>query len=557
MKNTACLIILLFTFYANAQEGYSELTEKAITIVNTKDSINYKSALNLFEKAFTKYPDSINGTGYYFASIVAADVKQTDKAFKYLSALAKLEADEEGYPGWSFVLDEYAKEDYKNLLNDTRWDSLVQMASINKENYFKALHAAEKEFFSTSNQQPNSKIDAKELYHTLKKFNPYLKKEKQDYSISFQINDTTKTSYHVHLPENYNPKKAYAVLLFLHGAVRYSTLKEYQITQQNLAGWNRYYTKYASLNDVILVFPSGNEEYNWMTSDAGFFMIPKIVKHLKTAINVDDNKIFLSGHSNGASGSFSYLMKEPTPFAGFYGFNTHPKVYTGGTFIENSLNRSFINFSTDQDYYYPPNANDSLNQLMNSLHADYKEYRYAGFPHWFPQFDESEPAYKILFESITKKERNPFPTKINWEFDDNNYGTIDWISNAKLDTIKQKAIWHQPLNFKIDKWLAYDKNDSLITKTVNKSAFDFPRKSGKIIASYHDNVFQIKTSHIESFQITISPEMINLKKKIKIYVNDKIYFNEKPDYNQEFMLQNFEKNKDRKQIWINSISIHL
>jgi len=47
-------------------------------------------------------------------------------------------------------------------------------------------------------------------------------------------------------------------------------------------------------------------------------------------------------------------MNQPTPFAGFYGFNTQPKVFTGGTFVENIKNRSFINFSTDQDYYFHP-----------------------------------------------------------------------------------------------------------------------------------------------------------------------------------------------------------
>jgi len=294
-----------------------------------------------------------------------------------------------------------------------------------------------------------------------------------------------------------------------------------------------------------------------MTSDDGFFMIPEIIKRLKTTININDNKVFISGHSNGSTGSFSYVMKQPTPFAGFYGFNTQPKVYTGGTFVENILNRSYINFSTDQDYYYPPNANDSLNKLMDSIHADYKDFRYNGFPHWFPQFDESEPAYKILFSDLIKRKRNPFPKKINWEFDDNNYGNIDWITNIKLDTLAQKAEWHKNLNFKINKWLGYDKNDSLISKSVDKKAFDFPRKSGKIIAEYQDNIFRIKTSRIKYFRVNLSPEMVNLKKKIKVYINGKLYFKKKLKYNREFMLQNFKNTKGRKQIWINFIELKL
>jgi hypothetical protein len=546
MKQILLFIITLFSLTINAQNTYTELTEKAIKIAQSQDSINYKTAIDIFKKAFKKYPDSINGTGYYYASILAANLKQKDLAFKYLTTLAKMETDEDGFPGWSFVLDDYAKEDYKNLLNDKRWNILKTNALTDKKEFFEKLNAFEKEFFKTSN-------NVKKLYQNIKTYNPYLPKQKQNYSISLKINDSINSSYLVHLPKNYNPKNKYPTLIFLHGAVRFSSLLNYQIAQQVLSGWNRYYTKYASLNDVILIFPSANKKYNWMTSDDGFFMIPKIVKQLKTSINIDDNKVFISGHSNGSTGSFSYAMKQPTQFAGFYGFNTQPRLYTGGTFIENILNRSYINFSTDQDYYYPPNANDSLTKLMRFINADYKDYRYNGFPHWFPEFDESEPAYKILFSDLKERERNPFPKKITWEFDDDNYGNIDWLTDIKLDTLTPKKGWHKNLNFKINKELKYNKNDSLVVVNVDKKAFNFPRKSGTVIANYTNNEFRIETSCIESFKIMISPEMVNTKKKIKIYVNDKLYFNQKVKYNNDFMLKNFEETKDRIQIWVNEI----
>ena len=557
MKYRLLLITTLVSVAINAQESYSTLTNKALQTVKSEDTTNYKAALTLFDDAFVKYPDSINGTGLYYASIAAAYTNNKDKAFKYLSSLAKMQTDDEGYPGWTFVLDEYAKEDYKNLLNDERWNRLQTNALLDKTNYFKKVKASEDEFFKTAKTALKAITKAPNLYQQIKTHNPYLSKQQQDYSISLKINDSTNAAYHVHLPKKYNPKKKYAALLFLHGGVRFSQLAEYQIPQKNLGGWNRFYTKYAALNEVILVFPTANKTYNWMASDDGFFMIPKIVQQLKTALNVDDNKVFLSGHSNGATGSFSYLMKQPTPFAGFYGFNTHPKVYTGGTFIENILNRSFINFSTDQDYYYPPNANDTLTKVMNSINADYKDYRYNGFPHWFPEFDESEPAYKILFTALTKSPRKPFPQKITWEFDDNRYGNIDWLSDIKLDTFATRKREHKQLNFKIEKELKYNKQDSLVFVNVDKQAFDFPRKSGKITASYQENTFTIQTSCIASLSITISPEMINLKKKVKVYINDKLYFNQKIKYDTQFMLNNFIKTKDRSQIWINVINLKI
>jgi hypothetical protein len=44
---------------------------------------------------------------------------------------------------------------------------------------------------------------------------------------------------------------------------------------------------------------------------------------------------------------------------------------------------------------------------------------------------------------------------------------------------------------------------------------------------------------------------------VKVYINRKLYFNQKVKYNREFMLQNFENNKDREQVWINHIELEI
>lgn len=558
MRYYITLSCLLINFLVNGQENYSALTQKALeTMWGSKDEAGYKKALDMYEEAFKKYPDSIDGTGLYKSSVIASELKDYNKAFKYLIPLAKMNTDEDGFPGWSYVIGESAESEYKNLLQDPRWNVLKQNAIEDKGKFYKELNKIEDEFFKIRNYSFDETQNGKMLYEKIKNHNPFLPKNQQNYSITFKVSDSAKTSYLIHLPKNYNPQNKYPLLFFLHGAVRNNTLSDYQMVQENLSGWNRFYTKYADINNVILVFPKGGKKYNWMTPDDGFFMIPEMLKQIKKAINIDDNKVFISGHSNGATGSFSYLMKQPMQFAGFYGFNTYPKVFTGGTFVENIKNRSFINFSTDQDYYYPPNANDDLTKLMKGIAADYKDYRYNGFPHWFPKFDESEPAFQILFKDLKNRKRNPFPKEISWEFDDEKYGNIDWLSDIKLDTLTSKAPWHKELNFKISRWLKFDKNDSLIVEKVDKNAFDLKRKSGKIMAKYENNIFYIETSCIQSFSIKISPEMIDLNKKIKVFVNGKLYQTKKIKYARKLMIQDFEKNKDREQVWINFIQIQI
>lgn len=554
MKVFFYLSFLLFTVAVSAQESYSKLASQASNIIKKQDSLNYTIASKQFEEAFANYPDSIKDTDLYYASILYSELKDFDKAFTYLTPLVAKETDDEGFPGWTFVLDSYAQEDYKNLLEDSRWIELTKIACIDKKRFFIKLNQQQAEFFDVTTELKMGE-SAKEVYQNLKNRSPFKQKFQQNYSISLAVDDTLNTSYLVHLPPNYNPQKKYSALIFLHGAVRFTNFSEYQIAEQVLAYGNKFLTKHGDLNDVILVFPSADKNYNWMTADAGFFIVSKIVKQLKAALNINDSKVFVTGHSNGATGSFSYAMKQPTQFAGFYGFNTFPKVFTGGTYIRNILNRSFLNFSTDQDYYYPPDANDSLNKLMSTMNADYKDQRFNGFPHWFPDFEESELAFKSLFADLKTRERNPFPEKLEWEFDDDKYGAIDWLSNIKLDTLQSRKTWHQNLNFKIEKRLKYDDKDVLIEYAVDENAFNFPRKSGKIIAEYKDNAFRIQTSCISSFTILISPEMVNLNKKVKIYLNGKLLKKLRVRTNKELIIQNYQENIDRIQIWVDEIKI--
>ncbi|EHQ43727.1 Poly(3-hydroxybutyrate) depolymerase [Myroides odoratus] len=561
MKHYLIWIFFCCSTVVMAQESYTKWIKQAEDLVEKEEETSRKQALLLYQKAFTQFPDSIAVDDLYEGAVLASTLQEKDLAFTYLNQLLGEKKDGNGFPGWMNIVHEDAVEECENLLTDPRWKVVVAEATKRKKQLDLILQNEEKAFFQTKKQDFNGVTDGKKLYEKLKYDTPYLPKDQRDYSIGFQINDTTKTSYYIHLPKNYNPAKSYPLLFFLHGGVRYSSFLEFQTAEMTLGGWNRFYTKYADEHEVILVFPRANKQYNWMTSDAGFFMIPSILKNIKETIHVDDDKVFLAGHSNGATGVFSYLMKHATPFAGFYGFNTHPKVYTGGTFVANIKNRNFISFSTDQDYYYPPNANDDFTAMRQGLGADYKEYRYKGFPHWFPEFDESEPAYQLLFADLMQRKREPFPSSLTWEFDDEANGSIDWLQEIKLDTLASKADWHSSLNFKITKWLEYasddDDDDTMEEVAVDEDAFDFPRASGKVVAQYKDNVFHLTTSRIQSLAIAISPEMVNVKKRIKVYVNGQLYFNKKVGYDTPFMLQQFEKNNDRQQLWMNRITLDL
>ncbi|MCJ0743545.1 alpha/beta hydrolase [Pedobacter montanisoli] len=555
-------IVLLFSLCTLSlkqtyAQSYRKLTDSALHVMwAAKDTTGYRKSLNLYEEAFKAYPQNVDESALYKSAVLSGELKEIDKSFGYLERLLALNNEKNNT--WRSITGKFAKEEYKNLLTDQRWPLLVKRAETLKTIFFNDLAQAQAEF--QENNWKNLKLaeikDGKTLYKRIRSFNQFKPKSKQNYSIKFKVKDSLYTSYYVSLPPKYNPEKSYAVLFFLHGAVQGNSLSEFQ-NADILQGWNRFYTKYATLNDVIMVYPKASRQYNWMMPNDGFFMIPAMLKELKQSVNVDDDKVFITGHSNGATGSFSYLMKQRSPFAGFYGFNTRPVVRTGGTFILNIKNRSFFNVSTDQDYYFPPEGNDSLNVIMKSLKADYQDHRYNGFPHWFPQFDESEAVYPLIFKDIKARSRMPFRKQIYWECDDINYGKADWLHVTALDTNQKAANWHKTINFNIHRLLAYNKANELVAKDTLLSAFNFPRKSGVVKGYYSSNTFRIETSRVGALKIFISPEMVDMDKPVWVYVNGKLKAKYKPLYNRDFIIRNFNENYDRKASWADELLINV
>lgn len=447
-------------------------------------------------------------------------------------------------------------ERYKNILAAViAKENTIKAEEKNKADSIVAFQALlEKE--GLLNKLDLDKGSAIETYNRIKAYNKYPQLKHETISLQFKITDSLHTAFLIVLPKDYDAHKSYRLLFFLHGAVSSNTGYPDYADARDTSGWNRYYTKYATINKVIMVYPMGNRDYNWMYPDNGFYIIPAMLKQIKQVINVDDNRVFISGHSNGATGSFSYAIKQPSLFTGFYGFNTRPRVATGGTYIRNLLNRSWFNVSVDQDYYYPPAAHDSLDKVMKGLHADYQDHRYNGFPHWFPQFNESEPAYKLLFADLTMRKRNPFRPNISWECDDVKYGRCDWLSITALDTTTAaKAAWQKPINFRINKWVVLDKEAKAHIVDTMMNGFVYRKRSGAVKAAYSNNIFNIETSDVGAIRIYLSPEMVDFKKPVAVTINGKQRFKGKVIYNKQFMTDGFEATLDKAALWVNYIDI--
>jgi predicted esterase len=531
---------------------------------------DYKAAFRFLSKGIEL---SVGYGPYHDDLLAVAELAclsgQNDTAFYYLNWLLNT--------GEFEMITCDAQNDYylKNLQSDGRWWKLFGHANDIKNNEQlrdRASIAACIEYQDSlknwSNAAVNKIIDSvktgRDLYNRFRHFDRYpMMRRKSDSDLvvfSVRINDSTYSFYDVQLPHHYRPTVSYPILFDLHGAVYVNTgfptpLGESRYGDEIKKGMNQFFSEYGYKDDMIVVYPNANKDFNWMYPDDGFGMVPSIIRDMKQYFNIDDDRVFISGHSNGATGVVSYLLKDADMFAGFYGFNSNPRIRTGGTFIKNALNRSYFNEATDKDYYFPISGHDTLARIARSLGIDWKNYEYKGFPHWFPQFSESEPAFQLMFADMKGRRRNPFHEKLFWECDDVKHGRCDWLSIDELDTVEGAKDWQSEVNFPVTHWI--DSRDTSKVSDTVVEAFAFPRRSGAVRANYHDNVFSIQSSRVGAISLYLSPEMVDLSRNVVVYANGKKIFDRVVSYDRDYMIAGFMWDRDRKAIWVSAVSMKL
>lgn len=576
---TSLLILSICTFMnynspgQEYKKGYAKLIHSAFVLRKKK---KYMEGISLIQRAI-KIDSSAKYWAYLHIANFASLAHQNNLAFSYLDKVLHSPI------AWKIGWEAYTKKGLKPLQSDHRWtsyqqviDSLLRRSKfvrdsiqhikdsiqhikdsigMVKQHYYKKIQN-KIERYTTNNLIPNTwkSLPATLLYDSLQSLKNNYPFHSASHYLCFYItlNDTFKTCYLIQLPKHFDYHKRYPLLIVLHGAVRYNHPPKYA----DSSFLSFFFTQYSKLSDslnFISVYPFASPQYNWMTSDKGFSLVPKIIKEMKKCFNIDDSRIYISGHSNGATGSFNYLVKDPTLFAAFSGFNNKPVVMTGGTFIKNAINRNFYNISTDKDYYFPLGGHKKLANKADSLGIEWHNEIYYGFPHWFPKFPQSEEAFEHIFADMQQHIRNPFHHHIYWQCDDVEYGRCDWLKINKLDTLSAPVKWQKPVNFIVTHWVNTRDTSKIIDSTVK--AFNFPRKSGAIEADYSNNTFNLKTSCVSSFTLYLSPEMINFNRPVQIFINGHKIFDKKMDFDKAFMLSNFKNTYDRQAIWVNKITL--
>ena len=258
--------------------------------------------------------------------------------------------------------------------------------------------------------------------------------------LSNRTSDGIEHFYSVNVPAGYDPARRYQVRFQLHGGVGGREDNKPRGTGEigALAGAEQFYVLPYSWNDAP-----------WWSDDQ-ILNLDAIVDALKRTYNVDENRVVLSGVSDGATGAYYIAMRDTTPFASFLPLNgffmvlADNSIDDGHIFPANLVNKPLFVINGGKDRLYPVWAVEPYTKhLMSSgVQIDYHPQRDGEHnTRWWPEV-------KDFFEGfVAAHPRDPDPDKLSWQAADAAHNRAHWLvldqfasgSNGVPDEAKEVA----------------------------------------------------------------------------------------------------------------------
>jgi acetyl esterase/lipase len=345
-----------------------------------------------------------------------------------------------------------------------------------------------------------------EALRRLKQGRPYAPQKPGVVMTTNRTEDKVEHYYAVNVPASYDPARRYQVRFQLHGGVmgRSTNQPRNDGNIGALAGAEQFY-----------VIPYGWSEAPWWGEDQ-VLNLNAIVDTLKRTYNIDENRVAVSGVSDGGTGAYYLAMRDTTPFASFLPLNGFIMVLANvdngirePLYPNNLRNKPMYVVNGGRDRLYPTSIVEPyvLHMKKAGVAIDYHpqpqgEHNTA----WWPDLKDSYETF------VASHPRNPSPDRLTWETSDVAHGRAHWLVIDKLGRQPDEARNLPDVN-------DYSPIDALVTPM-----FEHRERSGRVDLLKTGNTVAAVTRGVASFTLLISPDAFDLSQPIKVTANGKTVF---------------------------------
>jgi PDZ domain len=270
-----------------------------------------------------------------------------------------------------------------------------------------------------------------DVYARLKSGRPYAK----DVATGIVLAHHGEFAYTIDVPETYDPSLRYQVRFQLHGGIGNS--------RENAERRGRNGIGRLAGATQIYVLPASWSEAPWWGT-AQLENLRAILDTVKRIYNVDENRVVVSGVSDGGTGAYYLAMRDTTPYAsflplnGFIGVLNNDDLHIDGDLFPGNLrNKPLFVVNGGRDRLYPIAAVEPYLEHLakGQVRITYRPQPQAGHDtSWWP-------TVKDGFETFVRDHpREPYPDRLTWETTDTresgraHWLVIDGVGGARGDS---------------------------------------------------------------------------------------------------------------------------
>jgi poly(3-hydroxybutyrate) depolymerase len=305
--------------------------------------------------------------------------------------------------------------------------------------------------------------------------------------------------YWLVVPASYDPAKRWQVRFQLHGGVMRGDNTLRGDGTVRLAGAEQIY-----------VMPAGWSDAPWW-SDQQVASLRAILEDIERDYNVDENRVYLSGVSDGGTGTYFIASRDTTPYAAFLPLNGYVLVLRSPelelrapVFLNNLRNKPFLIVNGGRDPLYPTaQVEPSIAHLNDGgVRITYLPQPEAGHDtSWWL-------TVKDTFEQFARSHpRAPLPDTLTWE-------------------VSETRTWNRAHWLVIDA-LGATPDDAANMKDLNVAGggqIFHNGRSGRVDLSRSGNTVTVTSRGVKAITLLLSPDQFNLDGDVKVIWNGRTAF---------------------------------
>jgi len=425
-----------------------------------------------------------------------------------------------------------------------RWVKLAKAATIEEftsqiQPFRYGLAAPQLSLLTTWRQDEHLTGDS--LYQLLHTWNTYPKPRQTGIICRYEVklDSTHSVPYLVYIPKNYDYRRPTKLLVYYKGG--WMNRKELPVDYAKEIVTDNPTFGYLDEQNIIEVFPCLRQDLA-IFGFHGYYHLQQMVAQTKQLFNVDDNRVYLSGFSDGGKTVFNVASLTPSTFASFYAIN--------GTLVSpadfaNLRARPLMAFIDGRDELFNPASVLSYAEQARRFGAEWQVRRLPGREHYYKPYQRE--VLPIIFQHLTENSRNPFPTRLTYfrSFNyDKDFTGLDWL---QIQVSKTKA---PSATHRVDSIQVTDAKGQ-----VNR--YLYGAKSGQIAATCFNNTYTLETSLVDEVTLYISPLMVDISQPVRVVINGQERYSGMVAYSKFFLAQRFQANFDRQQLFVNELKIKI